>query len=71
MYWKRQSYAAQPLKALALELKSLFAEQVSLFNHAREENRAYDHTLQTLQRESNRGLATALRDEGDSFGTAE
>ena len=60
MNWKRQSYPSQPLKSLALELESLFAEQASLFNHAHEEKRANDYSRQTLQGESNREFVSAL-----------
>jgi diguanylate cyclase (GGDEF)-like protein len=47
---------------LALDSESLFADEVSLLNLAREEKRSFDEAFQTLQSEANLELATLLRE---------
>jgi diguanylate cyclase (GGDEF)-like protein len=47
---------------LALDSESLFADEVSLLNLAREEKRSFDQAFQTLQSEANLELATLLRE---------
>ena len=47
---------------LALDYESLFADEVSPLNLAREEKRSFDHAFQTLLSEANLELATLLRE---------
>ena len=47
---------------LALDSESLFADEVSLLNLAREEKRSFDQAFQTLKSEANLELATLLRE---------
>jgi hypothetical protein len=62
MHRQSQSSTTMPSEPSALDSESLFADEVSPLNHAREEKRSFNQAFQTLQSEANLELATLLRE---------